>query len=1347
METTITVRRAAEPTASLDLRVAWAVPVTVGEVAAAIATTLGMPRAHLLMGGRAIPTSLAWGQPPMLHGATVVVAPGAPALADSENAAPPGRGPLFDLVVASGPDCGQRVALTAGTLVIGRSGAADLPLGDEALSRRHARVSATAEGVTVEDLGSTNGVLVNGLPAPDGEAITRRSRVRVGSSSLCLRRPEVVRALDPDGRGGLVARPEPRPVTETEPRVFTPPRAPEVPAPARLPWLTMVLPLPIAAVLAAVFGPQFLLFALLGPVTVGATWLGDRRSRRQRWSLARSTHAEALARHEAGLAAALELEAEQLHERWPDPVSTLDTAVAHGCRLWERTAASTDFLRLRLGTGAAPARGIRLGDDRTEEPAPRHSDAPVPLDLRAARRVTVRGPSGRRSAVLRQLVGQVAVWHPPSAVALVVVTDATLLAAWEWARWLPHTGEHPVVSAIGNGERLRGVLAAHRTDGRHTVVVVPDVDGLDDATREVLLDTDHEGRTLVVAGADAGRDHTGWVVTLDPDGDHLEGDGSVERLVCDGVGPWWSERLARALAPVREAGAAHGTGTVGPWAGLEPPDGDGAADVADQVLARWEARAERQGRDAAYAVVGTTDGRPWTVDLDRDGPHLLIGGTTGAGKSELLRSLLVGLAVGSSPATLTFLLVDYKGGSTFPALRDLPHTVGVVDDLDPRLAERALRSLRAEVKRREERLAAVGASSRADFLARGPDEPLPRLVVVVDEFRVLAQEHPAVLDELVRLAAVGRSLGIHLILATQRPAGAITPDIQANVDLRIALRMRDAADSVQVIGSADAASIPPSAPGTGLARTADGMLTRFTTFHITGAVPRTDEGLRVEVVAGLPPAPHCPPPAAESGPTVEEALVAGIRAAWQRFGHAAPRRPWRPPLPRSVDAADLTSGDPGRVPIGRSDHPDEQDQRDVVWGLADGPVRFVGGPGSGRSTALRTVLTQLARVATPQDVVAYAVTARPSLADVADLPLVGAVVRVDEAGRVRRLLDLLDDLVSAAERGDGPRVVLAIDDWDLVLTQDSPWTARLERLVRRLGSGGGHGTVVAAGGRALGSSRVVAGGLMVLLSGLEPADLLLHGVRPGAFGQECPPGRGVRVDDRAEVQLALPAASPVPVTSRRRPPAVVDLPTRIRLADLDPAPDLEPLLAVGDGPQECRWGAGQWGPTLLIAGTAGSGRSNALRALGEEWTRRGRTVATLGLTPDLPRPAHTLTPTDLLDELSPLVRSGREVLVLVDDADSLPAATEQALLDVTTRAGTTAVRLAVAVRKTTLTQAFRGLVPALAARGTGLLLGELNRHDGDPFGVRLDPPTAAGPGRGVLVVRGKPREVQVLLAG
>jgi S-DNA-T family DNA segregation ATPase FtsK/SpoIIIE len=319
---------------------------------------------------------------------------------------------------------------------------------------------------------------------------------------------------------------------------------------------------------------------------------------------------------------------------------------------------------------------------------------------------------------------------------------------------------------------------------------------------------------------------------VDPDGDatvRRPAEGVVaEDVLLAGLTVARARTCARHLArfddpELRQAGAGLPDGVrLLPMLGLARVD---AASVRD----RWR----RTEPASAEAPLGVTERGVFTLDLVRDGPHGLVGGTTGSGKSELLRSLVAALAAHADPTQLTFVLMDYKGGAAFDECARLPHTVGLVTDLDEQLGERALRAMEAELRRRERQLRAAGADNLVEYVQRGAPEPMPRLIVVIDEFATLASELPDFLAALVGIAQRGRTLGVHLILATQRPSGAVNDNIRTNTNLRVALRVQDAADSVDVIGIRDAAELSRLLPGRAYVRLGPGEVVPIQTALVT----------------------------------------------------------------------------------------------------------------------------------------------------------------------------------------------------------------------------------------------------------------------------------------------------------------------------------------------------------------------------------------------------------------------------------------------------------------------------------------------------------------------------------
>lgn len=297
------------------------------------------------------------------------------------------------------------------------------------------------------------------------------------------------------------------------------------------------------------------------------------------------------------------------------------------------------------------------------------------------------------------------------------------------------------------------------------------------------------------------------------------------------------------------------------------------------------------------------------LDLVKDGPHALLAGTTGAGKSAALTTWLLSMALSHPPSKLQYVLVDYKGGDAFKKLQSLPHVLGILTDLEPALTRRAILSLNAEIKYREQH----------------KNRPHPRIVVVVDEFRVLATDHPDLLDSLIRLATLGRSLGIHLILATQRPAGIVDGQIKSNMGLRICLRVLEAADSTDVLGDARGAKLPAIAGRAWITSASDasGKLVQF------AWIPHTAQAVHLSQLCRAAWHPPCPP-----------------------------RLPWAPPLPRRLALPQLPpAGD--KVVLGLGDYPHRQCTSPLTL-----PERFslqvVGSAGSGRTTLALMVALQLA---------------------------------------------------------------------------------------------------------------------------------------------------------------------------------------------------------------------------------------------------------------------------------------------------------------------------------------------------------------------------------------------------
>ena len=486
------------------------------------------------------------------------------------------------------------------------------------------------------------------------------------------------------------------------------------------------------------------------------------------------------------------------------------------------------------------------------------------------------------------------------------------------------------------------------------------------------------------------------------------------------VTPGWAERLARSIAPVRDI-SAEGDDAGLPEAcrlldvlGAEPP-------AAEAIAARWQAAGP-----STYAVIGACYDGPFGIDLRRDGPHALIAGTTGAGKSELLQTLIASLALVNRPDEMTFVLVDYKGGSAFKDCVHLPHVTGMVTDLDAHLTQRALASLTAELTGREKILAAAGAKDIEEYTERAGHQPrlplLPRLVIVIDEFASLARDLPDFVAGLVGIAQRGRSLGLHLILATQRPSGVVSADIRANTNLRIALRMTDVAESADVIDAPDAAHIARATPGRGYVRLGHASLVPFQAGRIGGRRPGADPGTapaRAWVrLAAWPdlgrPEPRRPAARqADDELTDLKVLVDQIRRAAAAPAHPGPAQPLadaaaahaaaaRPARPRQAAGAGAGAGPvrphrPARPPAAAA-------RRDQPGHLrAPDGGRRARGPG-GPSCCAPSPPRSRSASAAPTSTCTASTAATARCCRWTDLPHCGAVVTRTQDERAARLL-------------------------------------------------------------------------------------------------------------------------------------------------------------------------------------------------------------------------------------------------------------------------------------------------------------------------------------------------------
>jgi S-DNA-T family DNA segregation ATPase FtsK/SpoIIIE len=506
-------------------------------------------------------------------------------------------------------------------------------------------------------------------------------------------------------------------------------------------------------------------------------------------------------------------------------------------------------------------------------------------------------------------------------------------------------------------------------------------------------------------------------------------------MLADQVSVGWADRVARALAPVRDVSRDDSDSMI--------PDSARLLDLIhmpdphpDLVLMAWQKR----GRTTKVPIGVSADG-PFILDLSADGPHGLVAGTTGAGKSELLQTIIAVLCVANRPDAMTFVLIDYKGGSAFKDCARLPHTVGMVSDLDGHLTVRALDSLGAELKRREEMLLHAGAKDIEDYwdTKRLRPElnlaPMPRLVLIIDEFAAMVAELPDFVNGLIDIARRGRSLGVHLILATQRPAGVVSADIRANTNLRIALRVTSSDESADVIDAPDSAYIAKSTPGRCYVRSGASNLVAVQSARIGGRRPGTGPVTASAQVMPVPwrglgrALPVLDRAAGADEETMEtdlSVLVDAIAAANVKAGLGPQRRPWLEPLPEIVTLGELPAAARGSgndadiapIPYGLTDLPHRQARAPLTLDFPSaGHTVIAGAARSGRSSLLRTLAGAVASHTSPADVQIYGIDCGAgALLPVSELPHCGAVVAREQADRVERLLSKLRNEIARRQQ-------------------------------------------------------------------------------------------------------------------------------------------------------------------------------------------------------------------------------------------------------------------------------------------------------------------------------------------
>ncbi len=1224
-----------------------------------------------------------------------------------------GRPPLR-LVALSGVDGGREWPLVAGRHRIGRAADAEIRLTDPQVARHDLTIevvaapddSPTASPVVELDPGAerTNEVRLDGAPVAARRTLRPGERIQVGSSTLQVRYPRPARRSR-TGFGSIPFERTPqfrRPVEHRQLDALG--RIPVKPKPGRFRFIAVLVPLAMGVSMAYLFNsPRFLMFAAMSPVMAVGSWIESLRSGGRAYKRQVAELGNRIDARRRELATLLAAERGLRHEVAPEPVDLAEWAAGGDKRLWNRVRASADFLELRIGLGALPAattvEAERQGDDdlRDEVAAAvaghdRVVDVPVTVNLVDHPVAGLVGAAEETTSLATALIVQAAGLHSPEDLVLAAAVP-TGSGFGRWAKWLPHVrstnspiagphlagdaeGADGLIRAVARVAESRSLQGDQRLDPRWPWILVV-IDRSLDPDPAVMARLGDLGPTVGVSvlwltDTDRFVPRQAGVVThlfAPSDGaasrvsfvDHDVADVDIEPVR---LHPSTAADIARDLAPFVDASATHAAASVPSVVTLFEALGTEAVDP-DWIAAQWLV----DRGNSLPAPVGLTDGGPLVIDLVRDGPHGLIGGTSGAGKSELIQSLVANLIALSSPERVNLLFIDYKGGALSGLFSDVPHSVGAVTNLDALLSLRALTSLKAELDRRMALFEERRVKDLAEMLEKHPADAPASLVLVVDEFASLVRELPEFVEGIVSIAERGRSLGIHLLLSTQRPSGSINENIQQNTNLRMSLRMLDAGESRNVIGTPDAAAIPAHLKGRGFARLGPGELVPFQSAW-SGAPLGGDAGPRPIEVAGFgddsnrsatvrPGSRSVGGPVA--APTTElEALLGAVVEAAQRLHHRRGRRPWREPLPPLIPLADVL--DDRRAPhlrcpeitIGMIDHPESQDQYPATIDLAEGSLAIYGAGGSGRTTALVTAACAAAigdsRNGGGQLTIFGLDFGSRNLGVLNRLPQCEAVALGDDLEAVTRVLAVLERIftdrqgvlaAAAAAADETPSfdpVLLVLDGFDTLadtftamgnLAAMQPWFDRASAIIGK-GREVGIFTVLATGSVAGPSGRLMSSvGNRLTLRQTDDNVYRSFGIPSAlASGLDLEPGQALTRTGQA-MQIAVVGHRPGPDGAPEvDPTAVVELADGL-VGSVAPECRTAPLPEWVEGPTEgpSTPGALPLGtadltlaPTavdvtasgLTILGPPRSGRSTTLLAIADQLARSGVELWALG---------------------------------------------------------------------------------------------------------------------------------------
>jgi DNA segregation ATPase FtsK/SpoIIIE, S-DNA-T family len=1252
----------------------------------------------------------------------------------------PEHGP--HIVVISGPEAGAWFPIRPGqSLTIGRS-EGDIRLArDRLLSKVHARFDFNGQEVVVSDLGSSNGTIVEGAIIAVPTAVGPNTYVHIGSSVLAVVNVDsrdIARLGTPDG----AAYPFPRTFREAlEPlrrEVRLPRPLAEESSGAGSTWWRSLLPLVSGVGFALVTGNYlFLLISALAPLVYFGDAIRQKNKRRRTDAVERGRWEKDTADARHSFAEAWTEERRRLRAASPFGGSANVYAMVRHRRLWERRPSDEDFTSVTVGLATRPSAVALVqqgGDDSRREQQPMWG-TPVDVNLAATGSLAVIGERDRARAVVRGMLLGLAVTHSPGDLRMWLFSAPDGAHEWSPVRWLPHSMQDDATCQIATTaearstmlSRLRQILDQRREirRGSNDPIPVPVhivvFDGADSVARHDLAELLALGPAVGIVG-----------IVVDPQvapdgvqGSLMLGDAAdqalfesrsqprIENVLTAEMPVQWAELSSRRLAGLRPSltGRAELSATSERLARLVGAD----RTPARALLQNWVGASPK-----TKVVVGTVADASFSLDVVRDGPHGLIGGTTRSGKTEFLKTLITSLSWHNHPDDLCFVVVDFKGGIDYVSLADLPHMLEVSSNQDLAGFERTIRLLASELRRRQSLFESVNVANLDAYRIARQRQPnlvaIPRLVVLIDEFSEMMSSDVGreQLRQVESMARIGGGLGLHLLLITQNFEGQLPDQVAANAGLRICFRVQDPAHSRIVLGTGLASTISAAAKGRAYARFQGGEPAEFQTARVAGRRPDLQSSgpaasVRLQTFDTLFYAfaqeTIIDVPAEE---TDMHAMLQTIDAAARASGWSRPAVPWPKILPSELGLEHVAGAStPDNFAIGIADLPDQQRQAPFHLRTSDDHVALLGNARADLGTALTTIACSAALSSSPDDLHIYGIdfTGR-GLARMARLPHCGAVASRSDAHAMRIARYLVDQL--ALRRAElAAEGVASLDELRDRTGKSFPHLLLLVAGAEKLSSVGNYDeaspvnapiATLLAEGSGLGIQVVLAGLPIVAMyrpgsavdrriafAAADVGDYVNLGCPRSLLGEMSGPRRGVDIASRVVVQICSLAGGEAnetdvlealvdrldamwPVDRLSRPPHrlhEVTWPTRLSTllhdAGAPPVRVHMPIpIALDNNSGETFWlSAAEVGRSMFVAGGRRSGRSNALLAIGLSARARGWSVIAVALSDASPfhEPGCPLSPTPFERVDETISRTTGGALVLIDDVHRLAGQT------------------------------------------------------------------------------------------